>query len=129
MSLVLRDLHSNFATKTVSMLELIKTAITAIGVVGGWEAIKYLLNRRTNQRMEETKADSLEFTLMKDTIEFLQQQLMDKEKRFADQTEIVRQQNTDILTVTREKAALELELQKYKCVVPKCTGRKPQNGY
>ena len=47
------------------MNSIITNIISAVGVVGGWEAIRYLLNRKTNQRMEETKADSLEFTLMK----------------------------------------------------------------
>lgn len=111
------------------MTTIITNIISALGVVGGWEAIKYLLNRKTNQRMEETKADSLEFTLMKETIDFLQQQLKDKELRFAEQTEIVRQLNSDVLKITNEKAAIELELQRYKCVVPKCANRKPQNGY
>lgn len=46
-----------------------------------------------------------------------------------EQTEIVRQLNSDVLRLTNEKATVELELQRYKCVVPKCASRQPQNGY
>ena len=88
-----------------------------------------VINRKTNQRVEEAKADSAEFAVLKETVDFLQQQLKDKEVRFAEQTGLVRELNSDVLRLTNEKAAIELELQKYKCVVPKCVNRQPQNGY
>ena len=115
--------------KILDMNELITHVISALGIVGGWEAIRYLINRKANQRMENSKADSLEFSVLKETVDFLQQQLKDKEIRFAEQTEIVRELNGDVLRLTREKASVEMELQKYKCVVPKCANRQPQNGY
>lgn len=111
------------------MKEIIHTLLTAVTVLGGWEAVRYLINRKTNRRVEEAKADSAEFSVLKETIDFLQNQLKEKEVRFAEQTELVRQLNGDVLKITNEKAAIELELQKYKCVVPKCVNRQPQNGY
>ena len=87
------------------------------------------MNRKTNARMQETKADSDEFHLLREQIEFLQTQLRDKEVRFAEQTELVRRQNADIIKLMSEKAALDLELVLKRCERKKCAAREPQNGY
>ena len=87
------------------------------------------MNRKTNARMQETKADSDEFHLLREQIEFLQTQLRDKEVRFAEQTELVRRQNADIIKLMNEKAALDLELVLKRCERKKCAAREPQNGY
>ena len=64
--------------------------------IGGWEFIKYMLNIRTNKRKERSEADkakaeadkaeaeanSADFSVLRETVEFLQQQLKDKEERF-----------------------------------------------
>lgn len=112
--------------ETVSVIEIVATII---GTMGGWEAIKYLLNRKTNKRKEEAEADSVEFGVLRDSMEFLQNQLKEKEQRFAEQTDLVRKQNLDILQLNKDKAQLELELQRYKCVIKGCAKRDPQNGY
>jgi len=103
--------------------------ITVVSALGGFEGIKWWVNRKTNARIAETKADSDEFHLLREQIEFLQTQLKEKEHRFAEQTELVRRQNSDIISLTREKAALELELALKRCERKQCTSRKPQNGY
>ena len=54
--------------ETVSVIEIIATII---GTMGGWEAIKYLLNRKTNKRKEEAEADGVEFGVLRDSMEFL----------------------------------------------------------
>ena len=41
----------------------------------------------------------------------------------------MRKQNLDILQLNKEKAQLELDLQRYKCVIKGCVKRDPQNGY
>ena len=87
------------------------------------------MNRKTNARMQETKADSDEFHLLREQIEFLQTQLRDKEVRFAEQTELVRKQNADIIKLVNDKAALDLELALKRCERKKCAAREPQNGY
>ena len=71
----------------------------------------------------------MEFTVLKDTTEFLQQQLKEKEQRFSEQTDIVRKLNQEILDLTKAKGLLELDLQRYKCVRKQCKDREPQNGY
>jgi len=127
---------------------------TTLGAIGGWEAVKYLLNLKRNRRISESqaksaeaeaesseaKADGDEFHVLREMIEFLQTELKEKEVRFSEQTTLLRKANAEIVQVTNEKnaeilrlteenSALKLELQKYKCVVPKCPKRQPQNGY
>lgn len=110
---------------------------TAIGAaIGGWEFIKYMLNIRTNKRRERSEADkakaeadSADFAVLRETTEFLQQQLHDKEERFANQTDRLRRVQDDYFELLKTHAKTELELQQYRCVRPKCQQREPQNGY
>lgn len=114
----------------MEIVQIIATTFaTILAAFGGWEAIRYLINRKPNGRKAEAEADSVEFNVLRETVEFLQQQLKDKEERFAQQTELVRRQNAEILELTKAKGQVELELQRYRCVVAKCPNRQPQNGY
>lgn len=120
-------------TNDVSMIEIV---ISVISAIGGWEAIRYFLNRKTNKRKEEAEADSLEFGVLKETIHFLQEQLhnqvmqdADKEKRFVEQTQRLRKVQDENSNLLKEKSKIELELQTHRCVVKKCPNREPQNGY
>ena len=109
---------------------------TILGALGGWEAIKYLINRKTNKRVAEYEADSVEFSVLKETIMFLQEQMhnmviadAEKEKRFVEQTTRLRMVQDENSQLQEEKSKLELELQKYKCIREKCANRQPPNGY
>ena len=108
---------------------IIASIISMVGALGGWEAVKYMINRKYNKRKEEAEADSVEFNVLRETVDFLQTQLQEKEKRFAEQTDVMRKLNTDVLELTKAKAQLELDLQRYRCVVKNCVKREPQNGY
>lgn len=111
-------------------LEIIGTVIASVlTAFGGWEAIKYFLNKDINKRIAEAEADSVEFNVLRQTVEFLQTQLREKEERFAQQTELVRKLNAEVLELTKEKGKVELELQTYRCIRKKCSQREPQNGY
>lgn len=118
------------------MTEIVIGICSAIGAIGGWELIKYLINLKTNKRKEEAEADSLEFGVLKDTVSFLQEQLhemvrqdAEKEKRFVEQTHRLRKVQDDNYNLLKEKSRLELDLQKYKCIREKCANRQPPNGY
>ena len=118
------------------MTEIIIGICSAIGAIGGWELVKYLINLKTNKRKEESEADALEFSVLRDTVTFLQEQLhemvrqdAEKEKRFVEQTHRLRKVQDDNYTLLKEKSSLELELQKYKCIREKCGNRQPPNGY
>ena len=108
---------------------------TILGALGGWEAIKYLINRKTNKRVAESEADSVEYGVLKETIVFLQEEMhamvladADKEKRFVEQTTRLRKVLDENSELQREKSRLELELHKYKCIREKCANRQPPNG-
>lgn len=118
------------------MTEIIIGICSAIGAIGGWELIRYLINLKTNKRKEEAEADSLEFGVLKDTVTFLQEQLheqvqqdAEKENRFVEQTQRLRKVQDDNYALLKEKSRLELDLQKYKCIREKCANRQPPNGY
>ena len=100
-----------------------------LGSLSLWECIRYFLNRRNNRRIEDAEADGKEFGQLREYNEFLQMQLTEKEQRFVSQTDRLRHCQDDLFKTLCEKQAVELELQKYRCVVPKCLKREPQNGY
>lgn len=110
-------------------MQILEIIASVIGVLGGWEAIKYFINRKTNARKAEAEADSVEFSVLRDTVEFLETQLKEKEERFAEQTNLVRQLNTEVLELTKKNGQLELDLSQYRCIVKRCGNREPQNGY
>lgn len=110
-------------------MNIIETLMTILTALGGWEFVKYLINRKSNKRISEAEADSAEFHVLKEHIEFLQEQNKQKEERFADQTQLVRNLNNEVLELTKKNGSLELDLQKYRCIRPKCQQREPQNGY
>lgn len=109
-----------------TILEIIATAISS---VGGWEAIRYLINRKTNKRKEEAEADSVEFSVLKETVEFLEKQIYEKEQRFCEQTDRLRKLQDDYFKLMEKNSQTELELQKYRCIRANCGNREPKNGY
>ena len=111
------------------MKEVILTAASILGTLGGWEMIKYLINRKTNTRKAEAEADSSEFTVLRDTVVFLQEKLQKKEERFAEQTDLVRKLTSENLELTRENAMLKAERSLKLCERRNCMNREPQSGY
>jgi len=111
------------------MKEIMITIASVLGTLGGWEAIKYLLNRKTNTRKAEAEADSSEFSVLRDTVIFLEQQLQQKEERFAEQTNLVRKLTNENLELVRENAMLKTERGLKLCERRNCLNREPQSGY
>lgn len=111
------------------MKEIVLTVASVLGTLGGWEMIKYLLNRKTNNRKAEAEADSSEFTVLRDTVVFLQEQLQKKEERFAEQTNLVRKLTNENLELTRENSMLKTERGLKLCERRNCMNREPQSGY
>ena len=111
------------------MTGIIETLLTVITALGGFEAIKYFLNRKTNKRKAEAEADSAEFNALREYNEFLQRQLSDKEERFTYKTDRLRTIQDEYFDLMKKNAQTELELQKFRCIRAKCPNREPQNGY
>ena len=111
------------------MNEILTTILTIVTTLGGWEAIKYFIHRKSNGRIAEAKADGSEFTVLRDTVVFLQEQLQKKEERFAEQTDVVRRLTAENLELTRENAMLKAERALKLCERRNCGNREPQSGY
>ena len=110
--------------------------ITVISTLGGFESIKWWMNRKTNARMQEIKADSDEFHLLRDRLELSDKQLLEKEQRFHEQTLLVRDLNKQLIDKTVENgtlqariSALEAERAMKLCERRGCINREPQSGY
>lgn len=95
------------------------------GVLGGWEMLRYLLNRKVNSRKERAEADGIEFQPLRATLEFLQQQLIDKEMRFAEQTKRLREVQDELFAAIRHGNELDLALSMYRCERIRCIKRIP----
>lgn len=111
------------------IVQILTTIATIIATLGGWETIKYFLNRKTNKRKAEAEADSVEFTVLRQSVEFLQVQLQNKEKRFAEEIEVVRKLTTENLQLTSENVKLKTERSLKLCERRNCVQREPQSGY
>ena len=86
--------------------------VLILGAVGGFEFIKWLwgqfFNRKNNARIADSEADTSEFHVLREQIQFLQEQLKEKEVRFAEQTELMRKLNTEALDLTSKLAESEI---------------------
>lgn len=117
-----------------------ETLATVLGALGGLELVKWLyktiVNRRNNKRINDAEADASEFHVLEEQIQFLQQQLKDKEERFVEQTNLLRDTQRDLLSLEKEKAVmevkylrrisdLELELARVRCNDELCPFRQP----
>lgn len=120
-----------------------ETLIAIVGAMGGWELVKFLLTRRANRKIAsesanqaEIQTEEAEFVYLRKRIEFSEQQMAEKEKRFADQTEVLRQAQRDLLDMTVENgklaaeiAALRAERSLKLCERRGCKQRMPESGY
>lgn len=125
------------------MMETTQTLIAILGAMGGWELVKWLLTRRANRKIATANADQAEiqteeaeFVYLRKRIEFCEQQMAEKEKRFADQTEVLRQAQRELLDMTIENGKLLAEIAALKaeralklCERRGCKQRQPQNDY
>lgn len=129
------------------MEEIIITAGSVITSLGGFELVKWIVkwivNRKSNKRVAEANADSVElkndideFHFLKERIEFKDKQLIEKEERFMKQTEHVMSLNKQLLEQTIENGRLKAENSELKaerkmklCEVRNCLQREPQSGY
>ena len=113
----------------MNITEILTIAGTILGTLGGSELIRYFINRKSNARKAEAEADSSEFGVLRETTTFLQEQLKDKELRFADQTALVRKLNAENLDLTRDNSMLKTERELKLCQRRNCKDREPQTGY
>lgn len=110
--------------------------IAFAGAFGGLEFVKWLFNRKANSRLAVAEAEGEEFHVIQETNEWLQKQLQEKESRFAEQTDLLRKVQRELLEMSKqmaekevahakEKAALEIELIQVRCNDEECPFRQP----
>jgi hypothetical protein len=118
-------------------------AATLVGTLGGWELVKWLLNRKSNLRIANANADKEElnnerdeFHFLRERLEYKDQLLDEKEKRFTEQTELVRELNKKLLEMTIDNGKKDAEIAKLLaersmklCNIRCCKDREPQSGY
>lgn len=107
----------------------LSVAAAVITSLGGFEFVKWLVTRRYGKRVDEAAADDSEFSVLRKQVEFLQEQLLKKEERFAEQTDVLRKTTARELELTRKVSMLETERGLKLCERRNCVNREPQSGY
>lgn len=122
---------------------IITSVVSLLAALGGLEFLKWLWTRKSKARLAAAEADAAElkasadeYHLLKERIDNLNEQLANKEKRFDEQTQLLRQTNKELLEQIKENgllaakiAALEAERAMKLCQVRNCAKREPQSGY
>lgn len=127
-----------------------QTLISFVGCLGGLEAIKWFFNRKATIKKAEAEAEAAqikaeedEFHLKKERLKFQDEQLLEREQRYADlsakyyeQTLLVRKLNEQAIEreqligqLKAEVAELKAERAMKLCERRGCAQRQPQSGY
>ena len=115
--------------RVMDWMGMLGVAATIVTALGGFEFIKWVVARKQGKRVEEASADDSEFSVLRKQIEFLQEQLLKKEERFAAQTDALRDATRKELELTREVTMLKTERSLKLCERRMCAERQPQSGY
>ena len=99
--------------------------ISVFGALGGIESIKYLLERRVNMRRARSQADSDEFHVLRETTEFLQQQMKMKEELSVEQNSRLRDLQHSLFEECEKRHRAEIDLAIYRCELTDCPHRLP----
>lgn len=122
---------------------IITSVVSLLAALGGLEFLKWLWTRKSKARMAAAEADAAElrasadeYHLLKERIDNLNEQLMNKEKRFDEQTSLLRQTNKELMEEIKKNGLLAAEVAELKaeramklCQVRNCANREPQSGY
>lgn len=124
--------------------------VALIGCLGGLELIKWLFNRKASAKVAEaeaeaaqTKAEEDEFHLKRERLQFADEQLLEKDKRYAElsskyyeQTLLVRKLNEQAIEREQLIGRLNVEVAELKaeramklCERRGCGDRQPQSGW
>ena len=124
-------------------MDIITSFAGMLAALGGVKFVEWLFTRKSNGRIAEANAEAAELKNERDEFHFLRERLeykdaamMEKEKRFIEQTELVRSLNRQLLDQTIENGKLmakirELEVERRMklCERKGCVNREPQSGY
>lgn len=109
--------------------QILTTILTVVGSLGGFEALRYLMNRKANARKAESEADQSEFAVLRETCVFMQEQLRDKEKQYAEMFDKLQAKETENNNLSSELARVNAIMQMKLCERRGCPSRQPESGY
>ena len=112
-----------------TVVKLASVAATVLAALGGFEFIKWAITRKYGKRVDEAEADKSEFGALREQVIFLQEQLLKKEERFAEQTTLLRETTKRELELVREVTMLKTERMLKWGERRMCSERMPQSGY
>jgi GTP1/Obg family GTP-binding protein len=124
-------------------MTMIETIVTIVSALGGFELIKWFYTRKSKAKVEEAeaevariKADADEYHLIRERLDLLNKDMIEKEKRFMEQTNHVRELNRQLIDKEVEignykakVSELEAERKMKLCERRDCANRQPQSGY
>jgi Ulp1 family protease len=111
---------------------MVETAITVLGALGGFEFIKYLINRKTEKRKSDSEADNNDIVNIIQLTNHHDTRIKEKEEKIDSLYIRIRDYNAQVLDLTKQLNEKDLEIQLIKiqkCEVRGCKERKPPSGY
>lgn len=110
--------------------------LTILGALGGFEAIKWMVNfyvnRKTDARKEDASADSMEDENERKQVDWLEKRLAERDAKIDTIYVELRQEQAAHLDEIHKRHETELKLKESdmkRCEVRKCLEREPQTGY
>ena len=112
----------------MGMTENIGIIATLVGALGGWELVKWLLNRDSNKRIGAAQAFEVEYKALIEDYHRVQQEVDDLKKKVDQLYEQLHRLENERLDLIRENNELRLRLketEKHVCMQPddKCLKR------
>ena len=112
----------------MGMTENIGIIATLVGALGGWELVKWLLNRDSNKRIGAAQAFEVEYKALIEDYHRVQQEVDDLKKKVDQLYEQLHRLENERLDLIRENNELRLQLketEKHVCMQPddKCLKR------
>lgn len=122
---------------------IITSVVSLLVALGGLELLKWWWTRKSKARIAaaeadaaELKAEKDEYYLLRERLQFMDERIIAKDKRYDEQTEFLRgiqiklnEQITENGLLKAELAELKAERAMKLCQVRNCTKREPQSGY
>lgn len=103
------------------MKEAVAIAVSLITALGGWEALKYFLNRKSNRRIADANAFEVERKAIIEDYKRVQEELDKLQKKVDELYKRVHQLENERLDLIHENNRLKLELkeaEKHVCLQP-----------
>ena len=90
----------------MSIISMIEIALSILTAIGGWEAIRYVLNRKAERRKSEAEAGSAETATTKEVQDVYQQLISDVKADRDEQRQYISELNNDRRQLREERDEL-----------------------